>query len=121
VTEHLGIARNILKTRLDTLAAHGMLERRQYQHNPDRYEYLPTVKALDLIPAILALVARGDRWTAPGGPPVIFTHRTCAHDTSCAPARGCSDPPDPLRLAVRGGQDQGRRRVRLARASATRR
>jgi hypothetical protein len=34
------------------------------------------------VPALLALVAWGDRWTAPNGPPVLFTHRTCGHDTA---------------------------------------
>jgi DNA-binding HxlR family transcriptional regulator len=81
IHEHLGIARNILKARLDTLADHGMLDRRRYQRHPDRYEYLPTEKTLSLVPAILALVAWGDRWTAQDGPPILFTHQTCGHDT----------------------------------------
>lgn len=79
---HLGIARNILKARLDTLVDHGMVERRRYQQHPDRYEYLPTGKAIDFVPALLSLVAWGDRWTAPDGPPVLFSHRTCGHDTT---------------------------------------
>jgi DNA-binding HxlR family transcriptional regulator len=81
IHEHLGIARNILKARLDTLVEQGMVERRRYQQRPDRYEYLPTEKALDFVPALLAVVAWGDRWTATDGPPVLFTHRTCGHDT----------------------------------------
>lgn len=81
IHDHSGIARNILKTRLDTLAEHGMVERHRYQRHPDRYEYLPTEKARDLVPVLLALAAWGDRWTAPDGPPILFTHRTCGHDT----------------------------------------
>lgn len=81
IHDHLGIARNILKARLDTLVEHGMLDRRRYQQHPDRYEYLPTDKTRDLVPVLLALVAWGDRWTADDGPPVLFTHRTCGHDT----------------------------------------
>jgi DNA-binding HxlR family transcriptional regulator len=77
---HLGIARNILKARLDTLVEQGMVQRQRYQQRPDRYEYVPTDKAIDFVPALLALVAWGDRWTAPDGPPLIFTHRTCGHD-----------------------------------------
>jgi DNA-binding HxlR family transcriptional regulator len=79
---HLGIARNILTARLDTLVSHGMAERRRYQRHPDRYEYLPTAKALDFVPVLLAIVAWGDRWTAPDGPPVLFTHHPCGHDTT---------------------------------------
>jgi DNA-binding HxlR family transcriptional regulator len=81
IHEHLGVARNILKARLDTLLDQGMVERRLYQDRPDRYEYVPTAKALDFVPALLALVAWGDRWTATDGPPVLFTHRPCGHDT----------------------------------------
>jgi DNA-binding HxlR family transcriptional regulator len=81
IHDHLGIARNILKTRLDTLIQHGFVVRRQYQERPDRFEYLPTDKARDFVPVILAIVAWGDRWTAPDGPPVLFTHTTCGHDT----------------------------------------
>jgi DNA-binding HxlR family transcriptional regulator len=81
IHDHLGVARNILKARLDTLIEHEMVDRRRYQRNPDRYEYLPTDKARDFVPVLLALVAWGDRWTAPDGPPVIFTHTPCGHDT----------------------------------------
>lgn len=81
IHDHLGLARNILKTRLDTLVDHGLIERRRYQQHPDRYEYLPTEKGADLVPALLALVAWGDRWTAQDGPPVLFSHRSCGHDT----------------------------------------
>jgi DNA-binding HxlR family transcriptional regulator len=81
IHNHLGIARNILTTRLETLAENGMVQRRRYQQHPDRYEYLPTEKALDFVPVLLALVAWGDRWTAEDGPPVLFTHQTCGHDT----------------------------------------
>lgn len=81
IHDHLGIARNILAARLDTLAEHGMVERRRYRTHPDRYEYHPTEMASDLVPAILALVAWGDRWVSPDGPPMLFTHQTCGHDT----------------------------------------
>ena len=33
---HLGIARNILKARLDTLVGQGRVVRRRYQQHPDR-------------------------------------------------------------------------------------
>ena len=81
IHDHLGLARNILTARLGSLVEHGMVERRLYQHHPQRYEYLPTEKALDFVPALLAIVAWGDRWTAREGPPVLFTHLGCGHDT----------------------------------------
>ncbi len=82
IHDHLGIARNILKARLDSLVRHGMVERVRYQEHPIRYEYLPTAMAIDMVPALMALVAWGDRWTARDGPPVLFTHRACGHDTA---------------------------------------
>ncbi len=81
IHDHLGIARNILKARLDTLLEHDMVTRRRYQQRPDRHEYLPTDKARDFVPVLMAIIAWGDRWTAHDGPPVLFTHRTCGHDT----------------------------------------
>ena len=93
IHDHLGIARNILKARLDTLADSGMIVRRRYQQHPDRYEYLPTGKATDFVPALLALVAWGDRWTADDGPPILFSHRTCGHDTTATVVcSACSVP-----------------------------
>jgi DNA-binding HxlR family transcriptional regulator len=90
---HLGIARNILTARLDTLVSQGMAERRRYQQHPDRYEYLPTAKALDFVPVLLAIVAWGDRWTAPDGPPVLFTHHPCGHDmTATVVCSACWTP-----------------------------
>jgi hypothetical protein len=45
------------------------------------------------VPALLALVASGDRWTATAGPPVLFTHRTCGHDTTATVVcSACSTP-----------------------------
>jgi DNA-binding HxlR family transcriptional regulator len=94
IHQHLGIARNILKARLDTLVEQGMVERRQYQQRPDRFEYVPTDKALDFVPVILAMVAWGDRWTAVDGPPILFTHRPCGHDTAASVV--CSECATPL-------------------------
>ena len=76
-----------------------MIERHRYQHRPQRFEYLPTGKATDLVPALLALVAWGDRWTAPAGPPVLFTHHSCGHDTTARDRRllRLLGPPRPRR------------------------
>jgi DNA-binding HxlR family transcriptional regulator len=93
IHEHLGVARNILKVRLDTLIEHGMVDRHRYQQHPDRYEYLPTPKSHELVPVLLALVAWGDRWTAHDGPPIVFSHRTCGHDTvATIVCSACSAP-----------------------------
>ncbi|HKD97347.1 MAG TPA: helix-turn-helix domain-containing protein [Micromonosporaceae bacterium] len=92
---HLGIARNILKARLDTLVEHGLAERRRYQTRPDRYEYVATEKGSQLVPVFLAMVAWGDRWAAPDGPPMLFAHAACGRDTVATVV--CSECARPLR------------------------
>jgi DNA-binding HxlR family transcriptional regulator len=86
--KRLGIATNILTTRLDGLVDSGIMQRRKYSDNPDLYEYLLTDKGCELVPVILALTAWGDRWAAPDGPPVIYTHAACGGEvfqqTVCA-------------------------------------
>jgi DNA-binding HxlR family transcriptional regulator len=74
----LGIARNVLNTRLARLLEHGVLEKSIYQEHPPRYEYLLTEKGLDLWPTVVALMKWGDRYAAPAaGPPVLLEHRGC--------------------------------------------
>jgi DNA-binding HxlR family transcriptional regulator len=74
----LGIARNVLNTRLQRLVDAGLLERRRYQVRPERHEYRLTPMGLDLWPSILALMQWGDRHLAgPDGPPVRVEHRDC--------------------------------------------
>src|SRR5215204_3268371 len=52
----LGVARNVLQTRLERLVEEDLLERRLYQERPARYEYRLTEKGLDLWPALVALM-----------------------------------------------------------------
>ncbi|HXD60162.1 MAG TPA: helix-turn-helix domain-containing protein [Thermoleophilaceae bacterium] len=73
----LGIARNVLSNRLQTLVDAGILERRLYQEHPARYEYRLTEKGIDLWPVLMALVHWGDKYLAEGGPPVLIEHRDC--------------------------------------------
>ena len=73
----LGIAPNILKTRLDGFVEAGVMRRQQYSEQPDLYEYLLTDKGRDLAPALIALTEWGDRWAAPDGPPLQVRHAAC--------------------------------------------
>src|ERR1700694_3000050 len=75
--KRLGIATNILKSRLDGLVDAGIMERRSYSQNPELYEYLLTAKGRDLAPVLVSLTEWGDRWAAPDGPPVLYTHSVC--------------------------------------------
>ncbi len=76
--EHLGIARNVLQTRLERLVDQDVLEKRPYQQRPLRHEYRLTEKGIDLWPTIIALLQWGDQHApAPSGPPVLITHKDC--------------------------------------------
>jgi DNA-binding HxlR family transcriptional regulator len=78
IQESLGIARNVLSTRLAALVEEGILERRIYQERPERYEYFLTEKGLDLWPVLVALIGWGDRHgLEPGGPPAVILHKGC--------------------------------------------
>ena len=70
--EELGIARNILTVRLQTLLDHGVIERQCYQQRPERFEYRLTEKGAELNTVLLALKQWGERWTeAPFSPAAI--------------------------------------------------
>ena len=72
---NLGIARNILSTRLQTLVRSGILERRLYQEEPERFEYRLTQAGRDLYPAVIAIMKWGDEYLADqAGPPVVLRH-----------------------------------------------
>jgi DNA-binding HxlR family transcriptional regulator len=75
--DRLGIARNVLTNRLERLQAEGVVERRPYQERPPRYDYQLTEKGLDLWPALMGLIAWGDKYEAASGPPVLVEHRGC--------------------------------------------
>jgi DNA-binding HxlR family transcriptional regulator len=100
----LGIATNILKTRLDGLVDAGIMERRRYSENPELYEYQLTEKGRDLEPVILALTEWGDRWLAPDGPPILYSHTKCGGGinlhTFCA---NCGEVHDPAEVQARPG------------------
>jgi DNA-binding HxlR family transcriptional regulator len=73
----LGVARNILQTRLERLVDHGILVKRPYQERPVRYEYRLTAKGADLWPVLVSLLHWGDRHAIDGEPPVVLVHREC--------------------------------------------
>jgi DNA-binding HxlR family transcriptional regulator len=57
---NLGISSSMLTARLKTLVADGLLERRPYQTNPVRYEYVLTELGRSLRPVIVTMAAWGN-------------------------------------------------------------
>ncbi len=78
IQENLGVARNVLSTRLTRLVDEGILEKRPYQERPPRYEYFLTEKGLDLWPVMISMLHWGDRHLAEdNGPPMLIRHKRC--------------------------------------------
>src|ERR1700709_1369741 len=92
----LGVASNVLQSRLDGFVAAGLMRRHRYSEQPELFEYLLTDKGRDFVPALLALTAWGDRWSAPDGPPILYSHRGCGSEVStevvCATCGSLDDP-----------------------------
>jgi len=63
--ENLGISSSLLTSRLKRLVARGLLERRQYQTNPPRHEYVLTELGRSLRPVVVVLAAWGNARLAP--------------------------------------------------------
>ena len=59
IREELGVAKNILTTRLNKLVAHGILERVPLAEGGARQEYAPTPKGEDLHTVLVALMQWG--------------------------------------------------------------
>ena len=75
----LGVARNILTDRLNTLVSFGVLQKVQYTDRPVRHEYHLTEKGIDLYGALIALKAWGDRWMLDGNASPQVVHTSCSN------------------------------------------
>ena len=72
-----GVTHATLSDRLGHLEENELIERRQYQTGPDRYEYVLTRKGWDIVLVIQALAQVGDKWAVAGdaGPPLRFINK----------------------------------------------
>lgn len=72
----LGIARNILTSRLKNLCANEILDRVPVKEGARRHEYVLTRKGKEMMPILIALTQWGDKWVfGPGKEPVVFLDR----------------------------------------------
>ncbi len=106
--ERLGIARNVLTTRLETLVEHDILKKVPYQDNPPRFDYKLTAKGRDLWLVVAALREWGDRWelrwpSGGDGPP---PHLRPRHPHR-ADLRRLRRGPEPVRHLARRSRRQG--------------
>ena len=73
--ESLGIARNVLTTRLNRLVDEGIIERFAYSERPLRFEYRLTKKGRDLNLALAGLRQWGDAYLSEK-PPTVLRRRS---------------------------------------------
>jgi DNA-binding HxlR family transcriptional regulator len=79
MVRRIGAPRDTLAARLRAMVGAGILERRQYNEHPARFEYYLTQAGLDLYPVILTLMRWGDTYLAGSDePPLILEHK-CGH------------------------------------------
>lgn len=77
----IGLAPNILTSRLRRLCDEGVVQRRQYQQAPPRWEYVLTDKGLGLGPILFYLAKWGDQhYPSELGPPRLSVHHGCGGD-----------------------------------------
>jgi DNA-binding HxlR family transcriptional regulator len=87
---NIGVARNILSDRLNTLVAEGILRRQLYSEHPPRYEYRLTRKGVDLYGILIELMKWGNRYSPNAdGPAVVLRHRDCG--AVIEPQHACPD------------------------------
>lgn len=100
--ERLGIARNVLSARLQTLVDAGVLERHVYDESRDRADYRLTAMGRALWPVMTTLRQWGDKYlVGRGNEPVLARHETCG---SKAPAHlscgHCGEKLDPRQVKL---------------------
>ena len=77
---NLGIATNILSSRLKKLVENGIMKKNKDPIDSRRMKYRLTEKGRDLYPVTLAFMQWGDRWLADEkGPPLLLFHKQCGH------------------------------------------
>lgn len=80
--ESIGIPPTTLSDRLKRLVQNGMVEKRPYQNNPRREEFILTEKGRDFWPVMLSIAHFGDRYDASGqgAAPMRFVSRQTGGD-----------------------------------------
>jgi DNA-binding HxlR family transcriptional regulator len=94
IAENTGASRDILSTRLRSLVEAGVLEKRQYEQRPPRYEYVLTDAGRALHPVLLALRHWGDEY-APSETAAGRWRHVCG--AVLAPTMICADCGQPTR------------------------
>lgn len=91
IRDDIGIASNLLTTRLGRLVDEGVLERQLYSERPKRYEYRLTDAGRGLSPVLISLMQWGDSYRNGGNGPTVLVHDDCGQPVHNATRCGCCD------------------------------
>ncbi len=110
MARNLGIARNVLASRLKRLVADGLLERRRYRRDPDWYEYVLTDAGRELYGAVLALLRWADRhYPDDEDLDLVLRHRGCGKRTHAkVVCSACGEELDPRDVEAKVAKPRGR-------------
>ncbi len=78
----LPISNSVLTRRLQSLTDEGLLNRREYQHNPPRSEYVITSRGRSLWPVFVSIWAWERRWVPHHAEPLPAMRHTCGDEFS---------------------------------------
>jgi DNA-binding HxlR family transcriptional regulator len=102
--QRLGLAPNILSTRLQRFVEVGLMELRPVDGAQEGHEYVLTEQGLALQPVLVALTEWGDRWIAEHGAPIVYHHEDCGGQVRqhvCCDR--CGEEPAPGAVVARPG------------------
>jgi DNA-binding HxlR family transcriptional regulator len=108
IAANTGASRDILAARLRKLVDEGVLEKKQYEEHPPRFEYVPTEAGRALQPILHGLMEWGDRYVTTGPPPTVWQHSCGAELHARTVCEHCGQPigSGELRLLRLGGVQQ---------------
>ena len=99
----LQVSKNVLASRLEKLIVFGIADKPMGSDERPASRYELTPKGRDLFPVITALMAWGDAYEAPDGPPAVFVHscgQPAGHHLVCD---HCGDTVDVDTITVEAG------------------
>jgi DNA-binding HxlR family transcriptional regulator len=102
IVQNTGASRDKLADRLRKLEQAGVVERRQYNERPPRFEYHLTAAGKELAPVLLGLAVWGAKWVW-DSPEESIVHDSCGHplvvDQTC---RHCGGPVSRENITIPG-------------------
>jgi DNA-binding HxlR family transcriptional regulator len=114
---HLAISKNILASRLEKLIEYGIVHTVALDDPRDWNAYELTRKGRDLFPVVNALMAWGDRYYAPLGPPVVLHHSCGGRVQSRSVCEACGEAVDAKSFSRKPGPGYLARPVRKQRTT----